>query len=78
VRKHNVQAAFLPRNYRSKEKLLKEILDLEGEPPSFVFLESVKDDIDKPRAREAAKARAEEVPASIRSQIQASDWYAEK
>lgn len=77
VRAH-VQAIWLSETGIDLKKSLKDILDVEGENPSLVFLASVKEDIDNPKAKERAKKRAEEVLASIRTQLQESDWWTEK
>jgi len=77
VRAH-VHAIWLAETGISLGKSLKEILDLSGEELTLALFESIKLQADAPVARQRASVLAEKMMATIKSDLEACDWYSEK
>ncbi len=74
VRAH-VQAIWLRETGVSLGSALTDILDVEGEQPTLELRESVRTQIENGSARMRAKARTEEVLATIGSELHDVDWW---
>ncbi|MEJ2389593.1 MAG: helicase-related protein, partial [Chromatiaceae bacterium] len=76
VRAH-VQAIWLAETGLDLGSSLRQVLDIEGDPPSLALLANVQDAIadDKPRLR--AGIRAEMVLGSIGDDLATADWYSD-
>jgi hypothetical protein len=77
VRAH-VHAIWLAETGLSLGQSLKDILDIAGEEPSLALQESARASIDAEGSRRRARPRAEQVFATIRDELRASDWYNER
>lgn len=77
VRAH-VHAIWLAETGISLGKSLKEILDLSDEELTLELFESIKSQADAPVARQRASLLAEKMLATIKSDLEACDWYSEK
>ncbi|MGH9766729.1 MAG: helicase-related protein, partial [Blastocatellia bacterium] len=74
VRAH-VHAIWLAETGLSLGKSLKEVLDVSGERPTLGLFDSVRQDIESRAARQRAAQQAARILATIRSEIETSDWY---
>jgi very-short-patch-repair endonuclease len=74
VRAH-VHAIWLAETGLSLGKSLKEILDVLGEFPGLELLDGVRHDIESLTARQRAAQQAARIMATIRNELEPSDWY---
>jgi len=75
VRAH-VHAIWLAESGIDFKSSLRDVLDVTGEEPTLELLPDVKADLDATAPRARAAAKAERVLATIRDELEASDWYA--
>ena len=73
----HIQAIWLAETGQSLGKSLRDLLELTGDEPSMELLESVRASIMNTDARSRARTRAEKIVAGLRSELTASDWYAD-
>ncbi len=76
IRSH-VHAIWLAEAGMRLGSSLKDILDLSGEQLALPLLPHVRHDLENEAPRTRAKGRAEKILATIRSELEASDWYSE-
>lgn len=74
VRAH-VHAIWLAETGIDLRKSLKDILDFSGEPPSLELSDGVRADAGSVSARQRAAQQATRVLATIRSELESSDWH---
>lgn len=74
IRAH-LHAVWLAETRMSLHKSLKDLLDVNGDNPTLELLPSVKSDLMADRPRLAAKVRAQKILASIRDDLEQSDWH---
>lgn len=77
VRAH-VHAIWLAETGVDLGSSLGDVLDLSGEEPSLQLLQSTRAGIENQAVRERARHRVERVLATIRHELEASDWYTER
>lgn len=77
IRSH-IHAIWLAQTGIDLGKSLVEILNLDGEQPSLVFKDSVKDSLASVTAKNHASQRAGLILDSLREQLNIADWYTEK
>ena len=74
IRAH-VQAIWLAETHQSLGTSLKDILDVSGPNPSLALLDSVRASIAAESPKRRARGRAEQVLATVQSDLANSDWY---
>jgi ATP-dependent helicase YprA (DUF1998 family) len=74
VRAH-VHAIWLAETGMSLGRSLKDILDLSDETLKLDLLPAKRADVDRPEPRKAGKKRAHDVLATLRPELESSDWW---
>ena len=74
VRAH-VHAIWLAETGLSLGKSLKEVLDVSGERPTLELFDGVRQDTESRAARQRAAQQAARILATVRSELETSDWY---
>ncbi len=76
VRAH-IRAEWLAATSADLGKSLKDVLELNGDPPPLTLLESLEQGVQRPEGLATARRRSRKVLHSIRDHLAAADWYHE-
>ncbi|MGA2662429.1 MAG: helicase-related protein, partial [Verrucomicrobiota bacterium] len=73
IRAH-IQAIWLGETGARLGRSLRDVLDVNGDAPSLAILPSIRQDFDKPQAKELARAKTRNVLATV-PDLASSDWW---
>ena len=77
IRAH-VHAVWLAETGQTLYNSLKELLDLDGEPPALTIKENILESLQIPAARQQAEQRLTRILATVTDELQGAPWYNEE